>query len=459
MQFEDVESDSVVDQRVIISDDEDMDYFVANEGQAPFAAASVSPHALPHSEPLSTVVSRSRGAESLPGTSGYPTRVTSAVNWSYAGVTGNVVSAAYSVAVNGDEIVAVQPSPSVAAGNHANGDEIVAVQPSPFVADRQALPRATMRGVNQNYTEATPVRGTSPASEPAGLLSSLTRRFLPSFLHMGRPESAPVTQRVVSYGDENVAVSSAPLPTVSNVGRAAVSVVGPHPGADPPLLLLDGTTSPVRASSIPSGYSLFRDNPPARPVLYPPEVSVQLQPPIMADLRGQNNYTATSNPVNATTVYRQDEYGRFIPIEPIVSAVDISVCRAQTLSGVPNVATAISGTPVGHHAPSTGFYAAPRVAVCAAPAPLCTTQVNYAAVPAVSEAGAVPPLPVPSYQPVGMLENYGQLSATEPFGAPMWNRPSAPSSDATEVAPNTFSSKPAEPKLVWVQQPQQRRRR
>ena len=113
----------------------------------------------------------------------------------------------------------------------------------------------------------------------------------------------------------------------------------------------------------------------------------------MVGPRGQNKYTAASNPANATTVYRRDEYGRFVPIEPIVSAIDVSVCRVQTLAGVQNVATAISGAPFEHHSLSAGFYAAPRATVCAVPALLCTTQVNYAAVPVVSEAGTVPPIP------------------------------------------------------------------
>ena len=54
MSYENVEYDSVVDQRIAISDDEELDYFAANEGPsdaavaaAPSAPYAAAVHALP----------------------------------------------------------------------------------------------------------------------------------------------------------------------------------------------------------------------------------------------------------------------------------------------------------------------------------------------------------------------------------------------------------------------------
>ena len=58
----------------------------------------------------------------------------------------------------------------------------------------------------------------------------------------------------------------------------------------------------------------------------------------------QNNFAAASVPAKAETVYRKDEYGRFIPIEPVVSAVDINVCRVQTVPAVQGLVTTVWNT-------------------------------------------------------------------------------------------------------------------
>ena len=65
-----------------------------------------------------------------------------------------------------------------------------------------------------------------------------------------------------------------------------------------------------------------------------------------------NNITAASRPTNAATVYQKDDYARYIPTEPVVSAVDINVCRVQTFPAVQDVVTAASGIPVVYHVPS-----------------------------------------------------------------------------------------------------------
>jgi len=114
----------------------------------------------------------------------------------------------------------------------------------------------------------------------------------------------------------------------------------------------------------------------------------------MVSSQGQNNFTAASRPANATTVYQKDEFGRFVPNEPVVSAVDINVCRVQTFPAVQGVITAVPGHPVMYHVPSSEFYAAPSTAARTASALLGAAQVYNVAHPVVSEAGAMPLIPV-----------------------------------------------------------------
>ena len=186
---------------------------------------------------------------------------------------------------------------------------------------------------------------------------------------MGRPGSAPVTQ--------NVAASEVPPPTASSIGRAAVSAVGPHQGAGSPLVP-GRAASPARANRARSVQSLFQDHPYSGPVSASPGVPVPSQRPVMASSYGQNNFTAASGPASATTVYQKDGFGRFVPIGPVVSAVDNNVCRMQAFPVVQGVVSAAPGFPVVYHVPSMEIYAAQGTSalLCAASVPLCSTPVN-----------------------------------------------------------------------------------
>ena len=138
---------------------------------------------------------------------------------------------------------------------------------------------------DRSYLEVTPARGTSPASEPAGFFSTLSRRFLPSFLQMSRPGSAPLTQPAVA-SDEFVTAQTSLPPTASNSVRVAVPGMESHHGATPPLVPARAA-SPVRATTVPRGQLLFQDYPYSGPVSASPVITVQSQLPVMVSSQRQ----------------------------------------------------------------------------------------------------------------------------------------------------------------------------
>ena len=253
MNFEEVEYDSVADQRVIISDDDENDYFVADEGRAvssPRVAAA-------HSASLFATVSHPSGAESLLGTPGHAVRDTSVSTWSSNGVVavsqgvfgrvamsgvapndaiyarelhnketadaaraaaGAVVSGVAMGTTAGGVAYSTAGAMSVLPRDHTAAARAAGATPSGVatVTMQPTHPHATAYGMNPSHSEVTPIRGTSPASEPAGLFSTLTRRFLPSFFQMSRPGSAPLTQPAVANADEFVTAQTSLPPTVSN---------------------------------------------------------------------------------------------------------------------------------------------------------------------------------------------------------------------------------------------------
>ena len=233
MEPQDVEYDSVTDYRVAISDDEDADNFAADEGNVDVNTSTA--HA-----PLPAVsVVHPGGAVSLPGTPGPSIGDSSVPSRSPA----SVVAVSCDVSAN-----AVLGVSTVAALLVSTG----------AARDAQAA-----------HSEAvTPLRGASPASEPAGILSAFSWRFLPSFFQMGRPLSAPVTQ--------TVAASDAPPPTVTSTGRAVVSAAVPYQGAGVPIMP-GRAASPTRANRVPPVYSIFQDHLYSGPVSASPGVPVPLQ--------------------------------------------------------------------------------------------------------------------------------------------------------------------------------------
>ena len=228
----------------------------------------------------------------------------------------------------------------------------------------------------------------SPASEPPGFLSSLSRRFLPSFFNMGRPVSAPV--------NVNDIASDIPPPAVTHASRAMVPATMPHPRAVA-LHVPVRAASPTRAPVMPSAHSLFQEHPYSGPVPASPEVTVLSQPPIMVNSHGQTYSAAVSRPASAAAVYQTDGYGRIVPVGSVNSAVDYNVFPMQVFPAVQGVVPTVPGVPGMHHSSSMEISAA---------------QVQQpVASPVVREVSTIPVQPAQSYQSAGPLESFSQLPA------------------------------------------------
>ena len=168
MQYQDVETNSVADLQVAISDDEEAEYFAVDEGPVSDAIRvlppAVSAAALPG------------GAVHQPSFPGPSVCDSSAVIRSHMSVVADTRAA------RGDDARGVEIGAARGVEiDAAHGVEIGAAQANAVARSAYAI-----------STEAiTPVRGMSPASEPPGFLSNLSRRFLPSFFSIN-VKSLPV---------------------------------------------------------------------------------------------------------------------------------------------------------------------------------------------------------------------------------------------------------------------------
>ena len=189
---QDVQYDSVADLRVAVSDDEDGEFFVADDVM-----------------------------EEAPRAVGF------AVDIVQAGAP-----------------MGVSATPSRTSGHYVSGTATSSWS-------RGDVPARDPRVENVTST------GTSP-SEPSGFLSTISQRFLPSFLQYGRASNAPVTMSVTT--------TATVRPTEAIASRAAPPATTALHGASASYQSRS-VASPMQTVPAPSsGYSIFTDHPYSGPV-------------------------------------------------------------------------------------------------------------------------------------------------------------------------------------------------